>query len=270
MGYGRDTFKHSSRNRRGLSFVEFAGCLIALGVGVVLGSAYLGVDVKTLCVGILERADLVEPGFLGTEAAAEEALAILPENTDEADAKLIAENSRVVSNHGDVPQPAETSGDAAPDEVKREWTEKERQAATELYWQGLTACIREEASRRSLVSGDPNNWRLFDYLTHRHEEHQKAVEAIQAIDRHGVDERLLGHGDQVLAWNQSGAQLYIRSVDLLTDSPSDQLTGPIAQSWQSAATQHRMEERLVRNKHSSVASYLDHAFKDAAPFEPAF
>jgi hypothetical protein len=96
------------------------------------------------------------------------------------------------------------------------------------------------------------------------------VEAIHAIDRLGVDERLLLHGDQVVAWHETGEQLYIRAVDMLTDSPSDRLTGPIAQSWQSSATQHRMEERLVRDKHFSVASYLNHAFKAAAPFKPAF
>ncbi|MCH7751809.1 MAG: hypothetical protein IH898_06600, partial [Planctomycetes bacterium] len=80
MGYGRDTFGRISRSRRGLSFVEFVGCLFALGGGVALGSFYLGVDVKTLFVGILEQADLVEPGFLGTGAAAEEAIALIPEN----------------------------------------------------------------------------------------------------------------------------------------------------------------------------------------------
>ncbi len=254
MGYGRDTFRRNSRNQRGLSFVEFVGCLFALGGGVALGSFYLGVDVKTLFVGILEQADLVEPGFLGTEAAAEEAFAINPEEAANAAAEPATEIINVAPSGSGV----------------QLLTEEERQAATELYWQGLTACIREEVSHRLLASENTNNWRLFDYLTHRHEGHQKAVETIKAMDRLGVDERLLWHGDQVLAWNQAGAQLYGRAVDLLTDSLSDQLTGPLAQTWQSNATQHRMEERLVRDKHFSVASYLDHAFKDAAPFKPAF
>jgi hypothetical protein len=74
----------------------------------------------------------------------------------------------------------------------------------------------------------------------------------------------------VLSWQQAGARLYGRAVDLLTDAPTDQLTGPFAQSWQSAATQHRMEEKLVREKHFSVASYLDFTYKDLAPFKPAF
>jgi hypothetical protein len=31
-----------------------------------------------------------------------------------------------------------------------------------------------------------------------------------------------------------------------------------------------MEEKLVREKHMSVTSYLDLAYKDHAPFQPAF
>ncbi len=270
MGYGQDTFRRNSRNRRGLSFVEFTGCLLALGSGVALGSAYLGVDMKTLFVAILERAELVEPGFFAAEAAAEEAFAIIPEEADKTAAESSAEIFDIAPSRSGVQLPVEKFGDATQKELKRELTEEGRQAATKLYWHGLTACIREEVSDRSLVSGDPSNWQLFDYLTLRREGHQKAVEAIESLGRRGVDERLLWHGDQVLTWNKAGAKLFGRAVDLLTDAPSDQLTGPIAQSWQSAATQHRMEERLVRDKHFSVASYLDHAFKDAAPFKPAF
>ena len=248
MGYGRDTIRRSLRVRRGLSFAEFVGCLFALGGGIALGSFYLGVDVKTLFVGILEQADLVEPGFLGTGATAEETIAVIPENVGKAGAEPVAKSIHV---------PPSGSGMQLP-------TEKERQATTELYWQGLTACIREEVSHRSSASGDPKTARLFDYWTRRHKGHQKAVEAIKAIDRLGVDERLLRHGNQVLAWNQAGAQLYGQAADRVTGSSSE------VQTWQSDATQHHMEERLVRDKHFSVASYLDHAFQDAAPFKPAF
>ena len=248
MGYGRDTFGRNSRSRRGLSFVEFVGCLLALGGGVVLGSAYLGVDVKTLLVGILEQAELIEPDLLGTEAATEEAIAISSENGGNADAEPGAESSHV---------PPSGSGVQLP-------TNKERQAATELYWQGLTACIQEEISHRTLPGRDPKAARLFDYWTRRHEGHQQAMEAIKAMDRLGVDKRLLRHGDQMLAWNRAGVRLYSQAADRVTGSASE------VQAWQSAATQHRMEERLVRDKHFSVASYLNHAFKDAAPFKPAF
>jgi hypothetical protein len=49
---------------------------------------------------------------------------------------------------------------------------------------------------------------------------------------------------------------------LLTDAPTAQLTGPFAQSWQSAATQHRMEERLLLEKRKAVESYIRHVQVD--------
>jgi hypothetical protein len=62
-----------------------------------------------------------------------------------------------------------------------------------------------------------------------------------------------------LAWHRDGVTLFSRALDLLTDAPSAQLSGPFAQSWQSAATQHQMEERLLRDKHNAVQAYLDHS-----------
>ncbi|MCH8839105.1 MAG: hypothetical protein IH831_00215, partial [Planctomycetes bacterium] len=81
------------------------GCLLALGGGIALGSAYLGVDVKTLLVGILEQAELIEPDLLGTEAAAEESIAISSENGGNADAEPGAESSHVQPSGSGVQLP---------------------------------------------------------------------------------------------------------------------------------------------------------------------
>ncbi len=250
MGCGRDTFRRNMRHRRGLSFVEFIGCMLALGSGLALGSVYLGVDMKTMFVGILERADLVDPGFFGTAAVAGQ----------------VAENSDVARSRVGGQSPS----DASSEQPGREWADEERQAATQLYWQGLAACIRADVSHRRLDSRGDKKWRLFDYLSHRRKGHQEAVEAIESLDRGGVDQRLLGHGDQVLTWHQTGADVFGQAVQLLTNSPSNQLSGPLAEEWRSTATQHRMEERLVRERHTAVASYLDHAFQNVAPFKRGF
>jgi hypothetical protein len=274
-------------NRRGLSFVEFVGCMLALGSGLAIGSVYLGVDMKTLFFDILERADLVDPGFFGHKAAANQVAAASPEKSTDAptatpasspaDDDAIKLQASPNTDHGDVatamepgPELTEEPSDSEATGSESELTDQERQFATHAYWKGLTACMAEEVEHRRLGSSDPDNWQLFDYLTLRRDGHRKACEEIEQLDERGVDDRLLWHGRQVLSWNQAGMKLYGRAVDLLTDAPTDQLTGPFAQSWQSSATQHRMEEKLVREKHMSVASYLDHAYKDMAPFKPAF
>ena len=286
MGFIQGTRTRGFHHRRGLSFVEFMGCLLALGGGVALGSVYLGVDMKTMFFGVLERAELVDPGFFSSQAAAEEEIAAEGENSVAAESSpesppldansetATTKTSETASSQADDGTSAQRaqgeSGTVDTELSEPELTEEEKQAATKRYWLGLTASMREEASQRSAVSVDPENWLLFDYLTHRLNGHEKAVEAIEKLEERGVDQRLIWHSKQVLSWNQAGVNLYRRSVGLLTDSPSDQLTGPFAQSWQSAATQHRMEEKLVRDKHFSLAGYLDHTFKDQAPFKPAF
>ncbi len=278
MNSPRKTIARPRRIRRGLSFIEFVGCILALGSGVAIGSVYLGVDMKTLLVGILERADLIDPDFFGATAAAEQVAAPAPvksnvaqsvaSTADGAEAELATTIVAAVTE--DSPQPAEEPAEIAATEPAAPLTDQQHQAATLAYWNGLTACIAEEKAHRSGNSIDNENWQLFDYLTLRRDGHRKASEVIEQLDERGVDDRLLWHGRQVLSWHQAGAKLFGRAVELLTDAPSDQFTGPFVQSWQSAATQHRMEGKLVREKHFSVASYLDHTYKELAPFQPAF
>lgn len=267
------------RSRRGLSFVEFVGCILALGSGVAIGSLYLGVDMKTLFVGILEKAELVDPGFFGGKAVAQEvtrsreaaqpasslAQATLSSSPAPVESIESITSEKLVASSSEPTKTMEPAGKSSTDTVTAE-----QLAATLAYWQGLSACIKAEKAHRSTSSRDVENWQLFDYLTLRREGHQQAIAAIEQLDESNVDDRLLWHGRQVLSWHQAGAKLFGRAVDLLTDAPTDRLTGPFAQSWQSSATQHRMEENLVREKHLSVAGYLDHTYKDRAPFQPAF
>jgi hypothetical protein len=263
-----------ARQRRGLSFVEFVGCFIAMVGGVTLGSMYLGIDVKQMAIGVLEQAQVVTPGYFeqGTataetappddaETAAEFATSesptdepvTLPEENSESDAEVVA-------------------SDAAPEiaQARTEATAEERRRASRAYWNQLTECMKTEARGRVQEVGDPEQWQIYDYLTQRKNGHQQALDSLETLETFGVDERLLNHGEQVATWHKSGAKLFEHAVSLLTDGPGAKISGPFAQSWQSAATQLRMEENLVIERHKGVANYLDREFAEEAPFVPAF
>jgi hypothetical protein len=75
---------------------------------------------------------------------------------------------------------------------------------------------------------------------------------------------VMAYAKKARAWHDDGAKLFGRAVDLLTDAPTAQLSGPFAQSWQSAATQHKMEARLLAEKHAAVKTYLSHAYEEGA------
>jgi hypothetical protein len=139
-------------------------------------------------------------------------------------------------------------------------TDKERKDFTLAYWQSLEECMKNEVTSRLSSVQDAGNWTLFDYLTGRKRGHEDAAASIAKLPRRGVDAHVLAYADRAQAWHAEGARLFARALDLLTDAPSSQLSGPFAQSWQSASTQHHMEERLLAEKHKGVESYLTNAY----------
>lgn len=254
------------RNRSGISVVEFVGCLAALGGGVVLGSLYLGVDVKAMAVDLLEKADIDVPVTL----ASEDTESLAPESggvdTTDADPNSTVENGAepaLSSNDGSEAADDDAEASDTVVEAPQPLSEEEKLAATKLCWRSLSQAIRQEAANRTKSITDASNWQLFDYLLHRKKGHAKAVENLEAIELRGVDQRLKAHVQQVLAWQRSGAELFERAAHLLTDAPAGKLSGPFAQSWQSASTQHRMEEKLLLDKHVAIASYLEHTQKSS-------
>ena len=52
--------------------LEFVGCLVVLGGGVVLGSMALGIDVKQLAQGAIEKSQLIDPSIFGWESPSQD------------------------------------------------------------------------------------------------------------------------------------------------------------------------------------------------------
>ncbi len=267
----RLTHKNSSRVRRqGLSIVEFIGCFVAMGGGMLLGAMYLGIDIQAVATDTLERAR----GVMSEDAPAEseeEALksgktqSTNSQKTDSPPGETGNQETAELPTTVDSNQTTTKESTAYPLEL----TEAEQARATQAYWKVLAASVGEELAGRELRGKDVSNWQMFEHLEHRQVGHQRAVDQIKQLDDRGVDSKVLDHASQVLGWHVAGAKLYRRALDLITDGPSADLLGPFAQSWQSAATQHRMEEKLVQVKHLSVAGYLNHAYKELGPFIPA-
>lgn len=261
------------RQRRGLSFVEFMGCLVAMTGGVVLGSMYLGVDVQKMAVGVLEQAQVIQPGYFDqapAEAITESTKVVAESATPvEGSDSVVAETDTDPNETTDIDASVETQASLAVP-VPPEPTAEERRAATRAYWDQLTAIMLSEAQGRTREVGNPDEWGLYDFLTHRKQGHEKALEALEVLEPFAVDDRLISHGEQVISWHKSGSKLFENALSLLSDGPGAKISGPFAQSWQSSATQLRMEEKLVIDRHKGLANYLDREYADEAPFKPAF
>lgn len=263
--------------RTALSLVEFLGCFAAMSGGIILGSMYLGIDLAKAATLWLERTELIDKSYFA-DAAEPEKYADDPqveptqENINEQSEVIDGEvtpTEEKVSEVGESSDEAESAGVATSLAIP-EPTPEERLHATQNYWNKLTECMRTEALARVQDVDNPAQWQLYDYLTLRKKGHQQAVDSLETIDSFAVDSRLLEHGRQVLTWHKSGVKLFEHALSLLTDGPGAKISGPFAQSWQSAATQLRMEENLVIERHKGVANYLDREFSEGGPFPPAF
>jgi hypothetical protein len=254
----------SARQQRGLSFLEFIGCLFAMCGGVVLGSMYLGIDVRQMAVGVLEQAQVIAPGYFDQVAQTPAAGKTEMTKVETKELDAVTENTTPETSEGSAESGSPTV------QIVPEPTAEERRVATRAYWDKLTASMLAEAKGRNQQVGSAAEWQLYDYLTQRMKGHEQALLELEGLDKFGVDERLAAHGEQVVTWHNAGVKLFRNAVSLLTDGPGAELSGPFAQSWQSAATQLQMEENLVVDRHKGVAAYLDREYAEEAPFVPAF
>jgi hypothetical protein len=240
------------RARRGLSFVEFVGCIFAITGGIVLGSMYFGVDVEDAAVDVLRFAELMP--------AEEEPQPASPNAANPAAAATTAPtNGGPNAAEPSSSEPAAATSDSNQSAPSAELTSEKRQELTRNYWEALIGCMRDEAEHRA-VEAD-SGLKLHDYLARRHEGHRKAAEAIDKLKLWGVDGHVAAYAKRVLAWHEAGAEMYSHASALVTDAPTAKFNGPFADQWKSAVTQHQMEERLLAEKHAAVQAYLNHSSK---------
>jgi len=262
----------SKRLRRGLSIIEFVGCLVALCGGVAMGLVYLGIDLQAVAADVLQSPQMAEFQEMTFGASEDQPTAESKATPNEARAHATNPNGASLETEAEGNLEAAEESTASSETKSKpteELTEVQRKKATQDYWKILVACVQEESLGSQSGFQAFENWQLLDYLTHRLEGHQQVIDQIKALDDHGVESRVTFHAKYVLSWHLAGTKLNQRALDLITDGPKADLKGPVAQSWQSAATQHRMEEKLIQERHLGVASYLAHIYRSLETAEPA-
>lgn len=269
------SFVHGSHARRGGIVLEIIGCAVALIGGLILGSMYYGINVQEVTVKALQHAEVIAPS----------------EATGDPAAVSVDVHQAIGATLDGKGLPTTTTQQPKALADALALPAAERHALTLAYWKSIDECMKNELAGRTSANtkssdlevfdyltlrnqGPPKapkaaprptkttrrskNWALYEYLTLRQKGHQAAADAIEKLDTRGVDGHISSYAEKALAWHKEGAELFKRALDLLTDAPSAQLSGPFAQAWQSKATQHQMEEKLLADKHQAVQSYIDH------------
>ena len=242
---GNNSVRHQ---RSGFTFIGFAGYLAALGGGLVGGLMYFDCDFEVLADEALVYVDTCKLSAILTG----------PTDTPEQG-----------QSESDVDvQSAGTSASALAEQLGTDATGAAGDV-NQNYWLALTSSLNNERAQRTAFSKKLRGRMLFDYLSQRKRGHEDVVAAMKNTEARDVDRNLRAHARQIISWHQNGEELHSRALDLLADSSSGKLTGPLAKSWHSAANQHQMEERLLRGKHFSVAGYLNSTYEADTPFYPA-
>lgn len=224
--------------RRGLSFLEFIGCLAALGGGLAIGSIYLGIDLPTAGEELLVEAGVLQP--IPVEATDAESDSGTDGEATEANAS--ADRSRLISGRPLPPTPQQIS------------------RATTAYWDQLEEILAADATLRAEIGSSQAETDVFEYLSARKEAHQETSAKLEELTTEGVDPRVLAFGMQVSRWHEAGVELFGKALDIMTEAPTAELTGPFGVDWRSAATQHKMESGLLRNRLSAVSTYIEHTY----------
>ena len=124
MLYSNSLTSQKRLSRQGLSFVEFVGCLAALGGGMVIGSMYLGLDVKAMAVGVLEKADISVPEVL-KEAALPTSDEAAPSDSTSEEPSAVSESEgseiNIDSPTSDTGDPTAESGETSANGI---WIER--------------------------------------------------------------------------------------------------------------------------------------------------
>ncbi|QDS98364.1 hypothetical protein [Adhaeretor mobilis] len=249
--------------RNGLSFFEFTGCLFALTGGVVLGSMYLGIDVQGIATSVLEQSKLIETpagevdqSFSGDTAS--------DSATDEKGLVLSGGSDSVEATEGAAtPTWQEAINNAVNDHMPPELPIEVQKELTGQYWKVLLNALEQAEVAEAQAANQIANMQLYDLLAQKKQLHVAALESLEPLDTHGVNSRVVSYSARLKQWNLDGVRLYSRAMDLLTDTAQAKLSGPSAQSWQSSATQHRMEGRLLKDRQAALKGYVNHWLETA-------
>ncbi len=255
--------------RSGLTLVESVGIMAALMVGLLIGFAYLDVDMREAAYQALEKSQLVEPSRLGLQQpqAAQDDATAHSTAASQAAQPAVAELADQNSNAEGIALTEQSAHDRPA--MSGPQQESVDANATRDCWQALSQYLRED-SRRRARGAKHKQWQWLDYLMLRQESHAATCQGLQDLNRTAVDPRVLAYADAVLAWHQAGEELYQQAVQIWNSGSQLHLSGPMATSWQSQATQHRMEEKLVRSKHDVVLKYLNYTYPQRGPFQSAY
>lgn len=257
-----------SRNRTGLTVLEFVGCVMAVVGGAWLGALYLGVDVRNLAYTALAEAELLEsvPKNLRPTAPGdnpmtrEQLVATLREELGALRSELTALRSGETAN-----RPASATASPEGSTSEPAGTPQASKEKTLAYWTRISEIAVAEAALQKDAESASNSANASRVFAIKGRISRFAAKSVEAIPSDGVDDSVMHFGRQLALWYNHGGQLYERAVRIWETPTISENREHLNKDWRRAEWHHHNEARLVNEKAEAVRSTVSRNFGQEFP-----
>jgi hypothetical protein len=254
------------RNRRGLTVLEFIGCVMAVVGGAWLGALYLGVDVRRVAYTVLAEAELLEsvppqlrPAAPGDNAMTREQLVTTLRE------ELGALRSELSSLRSGEQVALPTAAAPASDDSESPAPPTASKGKTLAYWLRISEIALSEAALQKDAESTSNAANASRVFAIKGRISRFAAKSVEAVPGEGVDESVIRFGRQLALWYNHGGELYERAVRIWDTPTISENRERLNLDWRQAEAHHYNEARLVNEKAEAVRSTVSRHFGEEFP-----
>lgn len=248
---------------RGLTTLEFLGCLVALLGGAYLGALYLGINVKHLAYDALSQSQLLDkvPTQLRPTPPPDKAMTREQLVTTLREELGSLRNQIAVLRSGKADGASSDPAVAASD-ANIQLPTKERTLA---YWTRLNEIALGEADLQQEAETAFSTQNAAKVFAIKGRICRFAAKAVEAVPTQSVDEEALRFGRQLGLWYTRGSELYERAVRIWETSTGPDARKQLTDEWHQADEQHRNEAKLVTQKAIAVHGMISRIYESNFP-----
>jgi hypothetical protein len=246
-----------AQRHRGLTTLEFCGCVTAVLGGAWIGALYLGVNVQHLAHSALDQAELLEkvPPEWRPEGPKQDVVTraqlvcTLRKELGSLRSEILALRGVGAANGS---QPASDVVAATRDNTRAYWLRLNEIALGEddLQRDAATAIDDSNAAKVFAIKGRVSRF---------------AAKGVEAVPSENVDEAVVKFGRQLQLWYDRGGELYERAVRIWETPTGQQARAQLTEEWKRAELQHRHEARLIRDRAAALRTSVSRQFGEEFP-----
>jgi hypothetical protein len=252
--------RRATAARRGLSVLEFLGCVIAVLGGIWLGALYLGIDVRYMAHTALSEAELLDkvppewrPPGPQDSVTREQLVATLREELGSLKSEITNLRKGEISSE---PEPkSQVAEPAGPTDRPRPTKEQ-----TLAYWARLNEIALGEAALQADTESASDTVSAAKVFAIKSRIGRFAAKSVEAIPESQVDPVAVQFGRQLALWYEHGADLYDRAVQIWESATNDLGRDQLNDDWRRAELQHKNEAQLLREKAAAVRIAIGRRF----------